>query len=185
MKKENSKLDLFSTFFKIGLFTFGGGYAMISLMQREVVENKKWITSEDMSDMITISESSPGPVSVNVATFVGYKVAGVFGALCSTLGVVVPSFLIIVLLSGVIDVLQDNQIFQNAFFGIRAAVIALILKTFISMYKECPKDIFSYLIMILTLICVLFLDVNPIYLIICSAILGIIYSFVINRKEQK
>lgn len=185
MKKENSKLDLFSTFFKIGLFTFGGGYAMISLMQREVVENKKWITSEDMSDMITISESTPGPVSVNVATFVGYKVAGVFGALCSTLGVVVPSFLIIVLLSGVLDVLQDNQIFQNAFFGIRAAVIALILKTFISMYKECPKDIFSYLIMILTLMCVLFLDVNPIYLIICSAILGIIYSFVINRKEQK
>lgn len=185
MKKENSKFDLFSTFFKIGLFTFGGGYAMISLMQREVVENKKWITSEDMSDMITISESTPGPVSVNVATFVGYKVAGVLGALCSTLGVVVPSFLIIVFLSGVLDILQDNPIFQNAFFGIRAAVIALILKTFISMYKECPKNIFSYLIMALTLVCVLLLDVNPIYLIICSATLGIVYSFIVNRKEQK
>ena len=79
------KISLFLSFFKIGIFTFGGGYAMISLMQKEVVEDKKWITSEDMSDMITISESTPGPISVNVATFVGYKVAGVFGALFATL----------------------------------------------------------------------------------------------------
>ena len=126
MKKENSKFDLFSTFFKIGLFTFGGGYAMISLMQREVVENKKWITSEDMSDMITISESTPGPVSVNVATFVGYKVAGVLGALCSTLGVVVPSFLIIVFLSGVLDALKVTSISFIIDFSVESTISYLL-----------------------------------------------------------
>ena len=132
MKKEKNILSLFLTFFKIGMFTFGGGYAMISLMQKEVVDNKKWVTEEDMSDMIVISESTPGPVAVNIATFVGYKVAGFFGSLCATLGVVSPSFFIIVLLASILDKLQNNNIFQNAFFGIRAAVIALILKTFLN-----------------------------------------------------
>ena len=131
MKKEKNILSLFLIFFKIGMFTFGGGYAMISLMQKEVVDNKKWVTEEDMSDMIVISESTPGPVAVNIATFVGYKVAGFFGSLCATLGVVSPSFFIIVLLASILDKLQNNNIFQNAFFGIRAAVIALILKTFL------------------------------------------------------
>ena len=142
MKKENNKMSLFSTFFKIGMFTFGGGYAMISLMQKEVVDNKKWISEEDMSDMIVISESTPGPISVNVATFVGYKVAGVLGSFAATLGLIVPSFLIIVLLAQVLDKLQGNEIFQNAFFGIRAAVIALILKTFLNnslLLKKVPQ----------------------------------------------
>ena len=113
MKKEKNILSLFLTFFKIGMFTFGGGYAMISLMQKEVVDNKKWVTEEDMSDMIVISESTPGPVAVNIATFVGYKVAGFFGSLCATLGVVSPSFFIIVLLASILDKLQNNNIFQN------------------------------------------------------------------------
>ncbi len=185
MKKKSEILKLFSTFFNIGLFTFGGGYAMISLMQREVIEKNKWISKEDMSDMIVISESTPGPISVNIATFVGYKVSGFFGALCSTLGLVLPSFLIIILLSSFLDILQDNVIFQNAFFGIRAAVVALILKTFVSMYKEFPKKLFTYIILATTFVSVLLLNIKAIYMIIVAAILGIIYNLLISRKEQK
>lgn len=185
MARKNEILKLFSTFFNIGLFTFGGGYAMISLMQREVIEKNKWISKEDMTDMIVISESTPGPISVNIATFVGYKVSGFFGALCSTLGLVLPSFLIIILLSSFLDILQDNVIFQNAFFGIRAAVIALILKTFVSMYKEFPKKLFTYIILAITFVAVLLLNIKAIYVIIVAAILGIIYNLLISRKEQK
>lgn len=185
MKRKNEILKLFSTFFNIGLFTFGGGYAMISLMQREIVEKNKWISKEDMSDMIVISESTPGPISVNIATFVGYKVSGFFGALCSTLGLVLPSFLIIILLSSFLNILQDNVIFQNAFFGIRAAVVALILKTFVSMYKEFPKKLFTYIIFAITFISVLLLNLKAIYMIIVAAILGIIYNLLISRKEQE
>ena len=185
MKKEKNILSLFLTFFKIGMFTFGGGYAMISLMQKEVVDNKKWVTEEDMSDMIVISESTPGPVAVNIATFVGYKVAGFFGSLCATLGVVSPSFFIIVLLASILDKLQNNNIFQNAFFGIRAAVIALILKTFLNMFKTMPKNAFSITIMILTFISAILFSIDAIYLIICAALLGVLYSYTILRKETK
>jgi chromate transporter len=185
MKKENKKISLFATFFKIGLFTFGGGYAMISLMQKEVVENRKWITEDDMSDMIVISESTPGPVSVNVATFVGYRVAGVFGALCATLGVIVPSILIISLLYPVLGMLQENVIFQSAFFGIRAAVIALILKTFINMFKKTPKDIFSISIMALAFITTFLFGIDAIYLILVAALAGVLYSYSFLGKEKK
>ena len=185
MKKENNKMSLFSTFFKIGMFTFGGGYAMISLMQKEVIDNKKWISEEDMSDMIVISESTPGPISVNVATFVGYKVAGVLGSFAATLGLIVPSFLIIVLLAQVLDKLQGNEIFQNACFGIRAAVIALILKTFLNMLKNAPKNAFSITIMISTFIAALLFGIDAIYLIICAALFGILHSYIFLRKEKK
>ena len=186
MKSNNNNIiKLFSTFFNIGLFTFGGGYAMISLMEREVVEKHSWISKEDMSDMIVISESTPGPISVNIATFVGFKVAGFLGAFCSTLGLVLPSFLIIILLSSILDILQDNIIFQNAFFGIRAAVVALILKTFVSMYKEFPKKAFTYFILGLTFISVLFLNIKAIYMIILAAIMGLIYNLLISRKEKE
>ena len=178
-------IELFLVFAKIGLFTFGGGYAMISIIENNCVERKKWIAHDEMMNVTVIAESTPGPISVNIATFVGCKVAGFLGALCSTLGLVLPSFLIIILLSSVLDILQDNIIFQNAFFGIRAAVVALILKTFVSMYKEFPKKAFTYFILGLTFISVLFLNIKAIYMIILAAIMGLIYNLLISRKEKE
>lgn len=183
-KKVNKSLSLFKTFFKIGLFTFGGGYAMISLIQKEVVDKKKWITSKEMSDIITIGESTPGPIAVNVATFVGYKTNKVIGACCATLGVILPSFLIIFLLFNVLQLLQDNVIFQNAFLGIRACVVALIIKALWSMYKECPKNLFSSLLIILSLLLVTFIDLNTIYVIILCGIVGYLYFNIIDRKVK-
>ena len=184
-KKKNKCLSLFKTFFKIGLFTFGGGYAMISLIQKEVVEKKKWISSKEMSDIITIGESTPGPIAINVATFVGYKTNKVFGSICATLGVVLPSFLIIFLLSNVLQLLQDNIIFQNAFLGIRACVVALIIKALYSMYKECPKDIFSYIVILLALLLVSLVKINTVVVIILCGILGLLFLNITGKKVKK
>ena len=134
-KKKNIFWELFITFFKIGAFTFGGGYAMIPIIQEETVTKKKWISDEDILDVVAIAESTPGPISLNTSTFVGYRTAGVFGAFCATLGVVLPSFGIIVGLSFVLRQFEDIEIVKYAFWGIRAGVLALIIKGLVSMYK--------------------------------------------------
>ena len=129
-------LSLFLTFLKIGAFTFGGGYAMIPLIQKEVAEKKKWISDEDILDIIAIAESTPGPIAINSATFIGSKVAGVLGSAAATLGVVLPSFVIIAAISLVLAEFQDIKAVQYAFFGIRAGVLALIIKAFFTMFKQ-------------------------------------------------
>lgn len=188
-KKKKNKfrdcLDLFLVFAKIGIFTFGGGYAMISFIEREVVDNKKWISKKDMSNIITIGESTPGSIAVNVASYVGNKVCGIIGAVSATLGVVLPSFLIILLLSTVLNSLQDNTIFKNAFFGIRIGIIALIINALISLYKQCSKDIYSYILMIGALISVVLFKVSSIIVLICCAIIGLILHISGIRKEKK
>lgn len=188
-KKKKNKfrdcLDLFLVFAKIGIFTFGGGYAMISFIEREVVDNKKWISKKDMANIITIGESTPGPIAVNVASYVGNKVCGIIGAVSATLGVVLPSFLIILLLSTVLNSLQDNTIFKNAFFGIRIGIIALIINALISLYKQCSKDIYSYILMIGALISVVLFKVSSIIVLICCAIIGLILHISGIRKEKK
>ena len=185
MKISDKKyLSFFLVFLKIGTFTFGGGYAMISLIQKEIVEKRKLVSEEDISDIITISETTPGPISINVATYVGYKIAGDLGALCATLGTITSPFFIIVLLSTILQSLQNNIIFQNAFLGIRAGTIALIIKVLISMYKKCSKDIYSYITIALTLIMLLFFNVNAIYLIISCIIIRLIVFCIQARMER-
>ena len=131
--KLKTLLSLFWSFFKIGAFTFGGGYAMISLIQREAVEVKKWITEDDILDIIAIAESTPGPIAINSSTFVGYKVMGFWGAFCATLGTVIPSFVVITVISFCLEQFRHLQAVNFAFNGIRVAVVALILKAFITM----------------------------------------------------
>ena len=126
MNKFSKALQLFLTFLKIGAFTFGGGYAMIPIIQKEIVEKRKWITDDDILEIIAIAESTPGPIAINSATFVGYRVAGFFGAFFSTLGVVLPSFVIILLISFVLREFQHIKAVQYAFNGIRAGVLALL-----------------------------------------------------------
>ncbi len=174
--------QLFASFFRIGAFTFGGGYAMIPLIQKEVVETKKWITDKDILDIVAIAESTPGPIAINTATFVGYRVAGVLGSAMATFGVVLPSFLIITLISFVLNEFQSLKAVQYAFFGIRAGVLALILKAWWSMYKQCPKKILSYCIAAGALIASAFLDINVLFVIIGCALTGLIASLINGKR---
>lgn len=185
MSKLKSVFTLFLTFLKIGAFTFGGGYAMIPLIQKEVVENRKWITDDDILDIIAIAESTPGPIAINSATFVGYKVCGFWGAFCCTLGVVLPSFVIILAISAVLEAFGSLKTVKYAFIGIRAGVIALVLKALWNMYKKCPKDIASYIVMALSFVAAAILDINVFIIIIGCAVFGLISSAIAARRANK
>ena len=128
MKTDNKYLKLFLTFFKIGACTFGGGYAMISVIQREAAEKNGWVTDDEIIDMLAISESTPGPIAINSATFVGYRVGGVFGSACATFGVVLPSLIIITLIAYFLRQFAEYKVVRYAFNGIRAGVAALVAK---------------------------------------------------------
>ena len=176
---------LFITFFKIGAFTFGGGYAMIPLIQREVSEKNKWITDEEILEVVAIAESTPGPIAINSATFVGYKICGFWGSFFCTLGVVLPSFLIILCISGILELVKDYRVVKYAFMGIRAGVVALVIKALIKMYKACPKSVVSYIIMGLSFVFAVFTDISMIYVIILCAVIGLISATVAERRVGK
>ncbi len=178
-------LSLFWTFFKIGAFTFGGGYAMIPLIQREVVENHKWLDDEDIMSVIAISESTPGPIAINMATFVGYRTAGVLGSTMATLGVVLPSFVIILLVSGILREFYDLPVVRYAFYGIRAGVLALIFKALWTLYKKCPHDILSYILMAAAFVAVAFFKVSALVVIIGCAACGLISSLLLARRDKQ
>ena len=158
-------LPLFLTFLKIGAFTFGGGYAMIPIIQREIAERRKWLTDDDILDIIAVSESTPGPIAINSATFVGYRVAGFWGAFFSTFAVVLPSFIIIGILSQILERFAEVAAVRYAFFGIRSAVLALLLRALFLMYKKCPKNAVSYTVIALSFILAAIFRLNIILVI--------------------
>ena len=178
-------LSLFCVFFRIGAFTFSGGYAMIPLIQKETAEKKKWITDDDILEIVAIAESTPGPIAINAATFVGYRVAGIPGALFGTIGMVLPSFTIILLISCVLREFLQIEAVQFAFNGIRAGVLALILKALWNMYKKAPKGIIPYCIMAGAFLLTVFFDGNILYVIIACALTGLISSLVMVRRGSK
>lgn len=139
--------ELFYIFAKIGLFTFGGGYAMISIIEDTCVERKKWISHEEMMNMTVIAESTPGPIAINCATYVGYKLAGFVGAAAATFGIVLPSFAVIFVISKFLDNFLELTVVANAFQGIKIAVGIIILDAAINMIKKMPKRIFPGIIM--------------------------------------
>lgn len=183
-EKLKNALTLFLTFLKIGAFTFGGGYAMIPIIEKEIVDKHHWINSEDILDIFAISESTPGPIAINSATFIGYKIAGVFGSFCATFGVVLPSFVIISVISLVLREFSDIKAVQYAFNGIRAGVLALIIKALVSMYKKVPKGLFSYILMGASFVIAAFTDINVIFVIIGCAVAGLVNSFIIKRRAK-
>ena len=185
MKKRIQTLwRVFFTFLKIGAFTFGGGYAMIPLIQRETVEKHGWISEEDILEVVAIAESTPGPIAINAATFIGYRVAGFLGSLCATLGVVLPSFVIILLISGILREFQHIKAVQYAFVGIRAGVLALIVKTFWGMFKKCKKSGFAYAVMITVFACVVFWDVSVVLLLLLCAMAGLCVKLWTGREKK-
>ena len=173
-------LELFLTFAKIGAFTFGGGYAMISIIEDECVEKREWITSEELSTVTAIAESTPGPIAINCATYTGYMRAGIPGACCATLGVVLPSFIIIYLISLFFDNFLEITVVTKAFKGIKVAVGILIARAALNLWKKKKKkDMWTYVIagsaVILMLISsVLAVNVSTIVLILIAGIVGIV-----------
>lgn len=181
--KLKKLLQVFWTFFKIGAFTFGGGYAMIPLIQNEAVEKRHWVTDDDILEIVAIAESTPGPIAINSATFVGYRAAGVLGSVCGTLGVVLPSFVIILALSFVLQEFQALRAVQYAFFGIRAGVLALLLKALWTMYKKSPKGWPAYVVMGLSFLLTAVFSINVIFVIIGCAIFGLVTSRILQKGE--
>ncbi len=191
MKEKLKRLwQVFFTFFRIGAFTFGGGYAMIPLIQKETVEKHKWVTDDDILELIAIAESPPGPIAINSATFVGYRAAGVLGSVVATLGVVLPSFVIILLLSFLLQNFQDIPAVQYAFFGIRAGVLALLCKSLWTMYKKSPKGWVSYVVMAAAFVLTAInkfgiFKINMIFVIIGCAVFGLVSSLIMERRAAK
>ena len=190
MQKFKSTLQLFWTFFKIGLFTFGGGYAMIAVIQREIVERKKWIEQEDFLDIIAIAESTPGPLAINSATYVGYKRCGVLGSVFATFGVVLPSFIIIFAISFFFDAFLSLQYVRYAFRGIQACVAFLILNAGIKMLKHLKLSIFNGLLFGITAILLVVLDLfavdfSTIFYILIGGIIGLSVYLAVDYKTKK
>lgn len=187
--KLKDLLELFIVFFRIGLFTFGGGYVMISFIQQSIIEKKKWLSEEEMLDIIAIAESTPGPISVNTATFVGFKRAGIIGGIISTLAIALPSLIIISIIAYFYNDIVQIEIIQRAFKGIICVVAALILVSAIKLFKgnlKSSKIYISLPLAIAALALSLFTGFNAIFMIIIGGFLGfIIYSFILKKEELK
>jgi len=177
----NIYLESFTTFFKIGFFTIGGGYAMIPLVQKEIVDNRKWISKEDFMDLLAISQSAPGIFAVNISIFIGYKLKGFKGSLVTTLGTVLPSFLIILAIALFFQSFEHNPIVMRIFKGIRPAVVALIAVPTFQMAKSVGINRYTAIIPILSALLIWLLGVSPIYIIIIAGLGGYIYGR-IKRK---
>lgn len=179
----NILLDLFLTFAKVGAMTFGGGYAMLPILQREVVDNKGWATEEELMDYYAIGQCTPGIIAVNTATFIGQKYKGKIGAICTTLGVVFPSVVIISLLASVIEAFSHLAWVQHAFGGIRVCVCVLILNSVVKLYKKAVIDKASLLIFLLVTLGSFLTDLSPVVFVIAAAVAGVVLKVLGGAKE--
>ncbi len=189
MEKLKKYLSLFWTMFKIGLFTFGGGYAMIAIIERELVERKKWIEHDEFLDIIAIAESSPGPLAINSATYIGYKIGKFFGSFFATLGVALPSFIIIFIISLFFDAFLSLEYVGYAFRGIQACVAFLILSAGIKMGKKLKKSYFNIILLIISVLCLvcftLFaINFSTIFYILIGGAIGLIFFLCALMKKR-
>ncbi len=190
MNKFKTTLKLFFTMLKIGLFTFGGGYAMVVLLEHELVEKKKWIEKDEYYDMLAISESTPGPIAINSATFIGYKLAGFWGSLFATLGVCIPSVVIIFVISLFFDAFLKLTLVQYAFKGIQVCVAYLILSAGVKMIKKLEKNALSITLLSVTLIVFVAFSLfaikfSSIFYILIGAGVSILISSIIHYSKKQ
>lgn len=187
-------LELFTTFFKIGLFTFGGGYSMISIVKDECINKKKWITEEEFVDMVAVAESTPGPIAVNMATYIGYKKNKILGSIVATLGVVTPSIIIIYIIALYLEDFLKIEIIANAFFGIRIAVGIVIIKTGVSLlHNEWTKSTHKKLTLIMAMIFMIALTIidwgnlkfNASLLMIIAIAFAVVFAVIEKFKDMK
>ena len=173
----NKYLDVFISFAKVGVMTFGGGYAMLPILQREVVENKAWATDEELTDYYAIGQCTPGVIAVNTATFVGTKVKGALGGAVATVAVVCPSLIIITLISSVLKNFSEIEIVQHAFAGIRVAVGVLIIGSVWKLYKKGVKGALANGIFAAALLLVALMDISPVWVVLAALLLGIVLTW--------
>ena len=191
MGKVKGYLSLFLTMLKIGLFTFGGGYAMIALLKNEFVEKKKWLEKDEFLDVAAIAESTPGPIAINAATYIGYKNSGMIGSMIATLGICIPSFVIIYAISLFFDAFLSLTLVAYAFKGIQICVVYLILTAGLKMLKQMKKTAFNMIIISITLICMIVFSLfavkfSTIFYILISGACGVaVYLLGKIRKEEK
>ena len=186
MKPSFKKLlQVFWAFFKIGAFTFGGGLAMIPLIQKEAVENHGWVSDDDILEIVAIAESTPGPIALNAATFVGYRAAGILGSAFATFGTILPSFTIILIISYVLRQFQQLPAVQYAFWGIRAGVVAMLIKSLWTMYKKSPKGWPAYVAMAAAFVMNTILDLHILIVVGSCAVFGLVTATIIGRRAAK
>ena len=178
-------LDLFLTFARIGGLTFGGGYAMLPMLQREVVEKRGWATEEELMDYYAIGQCTPGVIAVNTATFIGNKNRGFLGGIAATLGVVFPSLVIITVIAAFISNFADLAVVKDAFAGIRVCVFVLILNAVVKLAKSSVKDALCLGIFVVVLLGSVFLDLSPIVFVFCAAIVGIAAKVLLAKEAKR
>lgn len=174
-------LTLTMLFAKMGAVTFGGGYAMLPILQRELVDNRSWVTEEELLDYYAIGQSTPGIIAVNTATFIGYKRKGIAGAIFATIGLLIPSIFIITIISAFLENFMDNIYVTYAFNGIRACVFILVLDAVLKLGKKSLSGLFSVSVFIVVLLLSLFTKVSPAILIFAAGVLGIVVSRIQRR----
>jgi chromate transporter len=178
---KDSLWSLFITFAKVGVMTFGGGYAMLPILQREVVENKGWATDEELTDYFAIGQCTPGVIAVNTATFIGYKFHGVIGGIIATLGVIFPSLCIISALAGCISVFSGLAAVKNAFAAIRVCVCILIFNAVAKLFKSSVRDALTLTIFLAVTLCSWFLNLSPVIFVLAAAVAGVVYELITAR----
>ena len=171
---KNEYLDMFLTFARIGGLTFGGGYAMLPILQREVVEKRGWATENELSDYYAIGQCTPGIIAVNVATFIGNKRKGILGGIVATLGVVFPSLIIITLIAAFLQNFADLEIVKHAFAGVRVGVCVLVFNAVVKLWKKAVIDIPAFVIFAVILLLMVFLDISPVLLVLAAGVAGVI-----------
>ncbi len=181
-KSKPSFFELFWEFFKIGLFTIGGGIVMIPLISRIVVEDKKWITEGEMLDCVALSQALPGVIAINSASFIGYKKRGVKGGIMATIGVILPSFLIILALANILNVVNENEYVQGAMVGIKACVTGLVLVVTYNISKKMLHTVVQWVIAALAFVAVVFFNINAIIVVIAGGLFGIVYF---NKRREE
>lgn len=177
-----SLIELFFIFCKMGMFTFGGGYAMLPILKSEVVDKKKWISEEELLNYYSIGQCTPGIIAVNAASFIGYKLRGVLGMLSATLAVITPSIFIIILVAALLRQYMDNQYLQWAFAGIRISVVALIIMTVVDLWRKGIKTKRDYLVFIIAAGLLWFFKISAVAIVSLAAIFALIPSF---KRRQK
>lgn len=191
MKKEKSLknlLSLFLTFFKLGIFSIGGGPTMLTLIQAEFVDKKKWLDNDELMEMTAISESTPGPIAINLATYLGYKKGGFLGALVSTLGVIITPFVLMFCISLFLENILSNEAVQYAFMGVKVGVVFLLLKVSITLIRGVKKDWFGVALLLLVTIAMVLITIfsvnfSAIYFILLGAVLGLLVYGIIPKKR--
>ena len=175
-------LKLFLSFLKIGAFTFGSGYAMITLIKKEIVDNRKWMSERNIADIIAISESTPGSISISSATFIGYRVGGFPGAVVATFGIIFPSLVIMSIVSFFMKEFAENVYVDYAFAGIRCAVLVLILNATMILFKEMGKYYLNYIVMIASFVLLVFFKMNVIHILLIDILINLIASYFVQEE---